>query len=434
MPDPPNSFPAQIISASVNAGRGSPDGKGKALKSALDLSSIAIGHPAPAANADSGGRGSGALSESVDAQADASTAVAGRPEISVVMTVYNGARFLAEAVDSVLRQTLTDFEFIIVDDGSTDASVSILQEFERNDRRIRLVQQGNSGIAAALNRALMEAACDLVAHIDHDDRVLPQWLEMQLAYYRRYSECSVVCSYGYFLNTAGTRFGFSGNPVDVERGRKELDPSLFVELIHSSVLMRRADVLKVGGYRSLGAEDRDLWGRIVTAGMMIRCNPMPLVEYRLHGASEVARKRSKQQKFARHGVDINIVRRLKGEPELTPHQVELLHNSKPLPWKIRNSGRVAAGKNFRLAARHFSEGDWLPFFGRLLLAFLLRPLYVFSRSRRKMWHRPDTDQASHGRRPVKSPSDNKGRPGGVIRLVHARATPENNDLPLEPGA
>ncbi len=345
------------------------------------------------------------------------------------MTVYNGARFLGEAVQSVLQQTLDNFEFVIVDDGSTDNSISILNEFALSDHRIRVVQQSNGGIAAALNRALAEATCDLVAHIDHDDRVLPNWLEMQLAFFRQHPECSVVCSYGYFLNTAGMRFGFSGNPVDVERGRREFDPSYFVELIHSSVLMRRADVLQVGGYRSIGAEDRDLWGRIVTAGMMIRCNPIPLVEYRLHGASEVARKRSRQQRFARHGVDINIVRRLKGEPELDPHQVELLHRSKPLPWRLRNYGRVAAGKNFRLAARHFSEGSWVRFFFRLLLAVLLRPFYVLSRSRRKMWHRPEKgSRASRPQQEGPRPVDGAAHAGVVLDAVHAQAeTPPHLD-------
>ena len=353
------------------------------------------------------------------------------PELSVVMTVYNGARFLREAIVSVLEQTLTNFEFIIVDDGSTDASVSMLLDFERIDHRIKVVQQSNSGIAAALNRALLEARCDLVAHLDHDDRVLPQWLELQMDFYRQHPDCSVVCSYGYFLNTSGVRFGFSGNPVDVERGRRELDPSLFVELIHSSVLMLRADVLRVGGYRSLGAEDRDLWGRIVTAGMMIRCNPMPLVEYRLHGASEVARKRSRQQKFARHGVDINIVRRLKGEPELTPYQVEMLHRSKPLPWRIRNFGRVAAGRNFRLAARHFSEGSWFSFVYRLLLAFLIRPFYVFTRSRHKMWQRPDKDKRSAMiRESLASNMTETTTVSGMVQGVHAQATLESEITPI----
>lgn len=352
------------------------------------------------------------------------------PAISVIMTVYNGSRFLEDAVRSVLRQTFVDFEFIIVDDGSTDDSVSILRAFAGVDHRIRVVEQANGGIAVALNRALQEAACDLVAHIDHDDRVLPEWLAEQMAFLERHPECSVVSSYGYFLSTSGARFGFSGNPVDVERGRRELDPSLFVELIHSSVIMRRADVLRVGGYRSLGAEDRDLWGRIVTAGLMIRCNPVPLVEYRLHGASEIARKRTRQQRFARHAVDVNIVRRLRGEAELTPHQVELLHRTKPLLWRLRNSIRIAAGRNFRLAARHFSEGSWMRFICRLLFAFLLRPVYIVSRSRRKMWHKSDRHPVrmiAQDTLPSRADHPAGFSLGGVLGDVQAKSMHESED-------
>ncbi len=305
-------------------------------------------------------------------------------KLSIVMSVYNGERFVAEAIESVLSQTFTEFEFVIVDDGSTDRSSQIINEYKARDPRIVLISQENSGISASLNRGLMEAKNDLVAHIDHDDRALPNWLERQLAFWRQHSECSVVSSFAYFINTSGKRFGVSRNLVDVEKGRRELNPSLFLELIHSSVLMRKKDVLAVGGYRPITTEDRDLWGRVVTAGMMIRCNPKPLVEYRLHGSSETTRKLNTVETFARRGIDMNIVRRLKGERELTAEEVEQWYRSRPATEKVKEFRRVCAGVNFRRAARHYSEGKWLSLMYAFGLATLMRPIYVLTRAFNKV--------------------------------------------------
>ena len=307
-----------------------------------------------------------------------------RPPLSVFMTVYNGELFLEEAVRSVLQQTYTNFEFIIVNDGSTDGTEGILNRLQTADPRIRVTHQNNLGPAAALNNALALTQHDLVAHIDHDDRALPHWLESQLTFLLHDQDCSVVSSHGFFINSRGKRFGRSANPVDVDKGRRELNPGCFLELIHSSVLMRRKAILSVGGYRPIKFEDRDLWGRVVTAGLMIRCNPVPLIEYRLHGLSETTRKTTPLQDCARRGVDINIVRRLQGLPELTPEQLCDFFRNRPLWVRWQDFRRRQAGLHFRQAARHFSEGQWLLLTRTLAVAIALRPLYIVSRARQKL--------------------------------------------------
>ena len=300
------------------------------------------------------------------------------------MTAYDGERFLEDAIQSVLDQTFKDFELVVVDDGSTDDTARILAKFQERDPRVVVIAQPNQGIAAAMNRALQTAKCDLVAHIDHDDRALPRWLESQFNFLLQHPDSSIVCSYGYFVTASGKRFGKSENPVDVEKGRRELDPSCFLELIHSTVLMRKKDIQAVGGYRQAMPEDRDLWGRVVTAGMMIRCNPVPLVEYRLHGRSLSTRKMDRSQIYASRGLDLNVVRRLKGEPELTPLEIWKIYRKQPLHQKWRECRRVISGINFRLAARHYSEGQWFRLAGRLLVALALRPIYVLTRARKKL--------------------------------------------------
>ena len=102
------------------------------------------------------------------------------PLISVVMPVYNGEKFLAEAIDSILAQTYTDFEFIIVDDGSKDHSTEIINDYAKRDPRVRLVQLAeNSGVASARNAGIAAARGKYIASMDSDDISLPERLRMQ---------------------------------------------------------------------------------------------------------------------------------------------------------------------------------------------------------------------------------------------------------------
>src|SRR5438045_3930995 len=108
------------------------------------------------------------------------------PTVSVLMPVYNGARYLAEAVESILAQTYRDFEFVIVDDGSTDRSPAMLDEYARRDSRVRIVRRGNTGIVGALNDAIADSKAPLIARMDADDVSLPDRLEKQVGYMREH--------------------------------------------------------------------------------------------------------------------------------------------------------------------------------------------------------------------------------------------------------
>src|SRR6478672_11907562 len=106
------------------------------------------------------------------------------PTLSVLMPVYNGARYLAEAVESILGQTFRDFELIIVNDGSTDGSEKILRRYAEQDGRIKLISRPNTGIVGALNDAIAASKCELMARMDADDVAMPDRFEKQLAYMR----------------------------------------------------------------------------------------------------------------------------------------------------------------------------------------------------------------------------------------------------------
>ncbi len=299
--------------------------------------------------------------------------------VSVIMAVYNGEQFLSEAIESVLGQTFSDFEFIIINDGSSDRTAEILAHYEQQDSRIVLASHANCGLPASLNRAISISASSLLARMDGDDRALPFWLQKQIEFLAQNSDCSMISSYAYFINSAGKRVGKAGNPVNVERGWAAMNPTHFLEIIHPTVLMRKRDVLTLGGYRKGFLEDRDLWGRMVTAGMMIRCNPEPLIEYRLHGGSISARKLTQSEEYLRLGIDLNVVRRMRGEAELSPVEIEEWFRSRPLGEQFRQRLNVFYGRYFRDASRHYANNHWLKFIWAVSIAAAIRPIYTLRR-------------------------------------------------------
>jgi glycosyltransferase involved in cell wall biosynthesis len=210
------------------------------------------------------------------------------PTISVVTSCYNASEYLTEAVESILNQTVTDFELLLIDDGSTDNTVELLRNFEKKDKRIIVVEKRNTGLGDSLNVGLRLAKSPWIARMDQDDVAMSDRFEKQLAYVFIQNEIILL----------GT-----GCLVIDENGRiikKKIYPATQKELIHklvnnemafphSSVLFRRDKALSIGGYRGRlnGAEDRDLWLRLSRLGR-IACLQEPLIKLRRHQASMTA--------------------------------------------------------------------------------------------------------------------------------------------------
>ena len=114
-----------------------------------------------------------------------------KPLVTVLMPVYNGEKYLREAMDSILKQTLTNFEFLIIDDGSKDSSVKIINSY--NDPRIKLVKNEiNLGISKTLNRGIELASAELIARMDADDISYPSRLQKQYDYFTNNPECALL--------------------------------------------------------------------------------------------------------------------------------------------------------------------------------------------------------------------------------------------------
>jgi glycosyltransferase involved in cell wall biosynthesis len=203
------------------------------------------------------------------------------PNISVVMPVFNGARFVASAIESIQNQTLEDFEFIIVDDGSTDATSEILTFYAGRDRRIRVLRQDNTGVVGALNRGIEVARAPLLARMDADDLSRPGRFEAQSQFLADDPDCTVVGSAVRLIDAQG-----SGDRIILHPRRlADLGEAVGAGriLAHPTALMRLEAVRKVGGYRPAfqGVEDTDLWLRLVSLGPIGNLEEV-LLDYRMH--------------------------------------------------------------------------------------------------------------------------------------------------------
>ena len=223
------------------------------------------------------------------------------PRVSVVMTTYNGARFLGEAVESILSQSYTDLELIVVDDGSTDSSASIIRSFSARDSRVRgIFLKENLGIPKAANRGLRFARGEYVARMDSDDLCHPDRLRQQVCYLDKHEMVHVVgCHYraidkeGFFCSAAYAKSFMA--PIPIVFGRYRVAENILrfgYPVLHATIVCRHSTFLSVDGYREFFpmSEDDDLYSRIVSLhGGVLDSLPKKLYYYRHYGSSTTQR-------------------------------------------------------------------------------------------------------------------------------------------------
>jgi glycosyltransferase involved in cell wall biosynthesis len=287
------------------------------------------------------------------------------PIVSVVVPVYNAAPFLRTAIASVLAQTFRDFELIAVDDGSTDASKSLLDEIAAGDSRVRVISRPNTGIVGALNDGLAAARGEFIARMDADDLALPARFETQLAWLRAHPECVAL----------GTDIIYTDPEGDLLiRHRPALEHDGIVDqllagnggaLIHPTVIFRRAAVQQAGGYRQQfnWIEDLDLFLRLSEIGRLANL-PEVFLHYRQHLKS-VNRTHGTRDALRRQIV--NPYRARRNLAPLPPRAAEPHAPQNPADWRrhwaydaARGEHWSSARKNARLAclARPFDRRNW----------------------------------------------------------------------------
>lgn len=222
-------------------------------------------------------------------------------EISVLMPVRNGMPFLPEAVQSILGQTLGDFELLVINNGSTDGTLDYLKTVR--DARVRVLSPGNIGLARALNIGLAQARGEYVARHDADDRSAPERFARQVSFLDAHPEVAVLGTCVNFVGAGGSEV----RDARTETVRTQQDPAQTPEQIlammpltccvaHGSVMMRAAVAVKAGGYNpaTVPAEDYDLWLRLLPHHAIAKL-PERLYDYRVHDEQSSGARRSEQQ-------------------------------------------------------------------------------------------------------------------------------------------
>ena len=249
------------------------------------------------------------------------------PAVSVVMPTYNAEAFVDAAVASVRGQTFSDFELIIVDDGSDDHTIEILLRHLAADRRIQVLRKPHRGICEALNDAIAVASGAYIARMDADDIALASRLERQVAALSARPSVAVVGSNYEIIDATGAKRGASDLPTDSAEIRAALERSNCIA--HPTVLMRRDAFLAIEGYRRAfrQCEDYDLWVRLSERYDLINLAE-PTLRYRQH-PGQLEWRDVEQRALSMLGVRASAQRRREGLPDPAErfHQVtrEYLH-------------------------------------------------------------------------------------------------------------
>jgi len=191
------------------------------------------------------------------------------PLITVLMPAYNAEKYISEAISSVLDQTFTDFELLIINDGSTDTTEQIINAF--NDPRIRLINQTNQGVAAALNIGLLNAKADMVARFDADDICLPHRLEKQFDFLSTHPDYVLTGTDAAYVDMNGDFIFTSDHTAYSDEEIRSL-PLETCPFSHVTVLYKKQAVIDAGMYdiNAHGFEDHLLWHKLIKKGRV--CN------------------------------------------------------------------------------------------------------------------------------------------------------------------
>lgn len=259
----------------------------------------------------------------------------------MLLPVYNGERFIRRAVDSILAQTFTDFELVVVDDGSTDATATVLYHYADDPRVVVERLPTNQGLVAALNRGLEKCRGELIARLDADDVAKPRRLELQVRAFElepRLTLCSTATEH---ITENGNHVRFGAPPLS--HGAMTIAMLRGNRITHSSVMFRRTAVEEAGGYRSdwFPVEDYDLWLRMLTIGEF-RGLPERLIQYTVSDGGISSRLHDKQLDLLRQRA-VQYAEELVGAPCDEVSTKVVARSAKAIRKSLAQSGIDDAG-------------------------------------------------------------------------------------------
>ena len=302
--------------------------------------------------------------------------------ISVIMSVYNGAPHIHASIQSILQQSFTNFELLVLNDGSTDSSSQILNGLAASDPRIRLIERENRGLVASLNELIAAAKSPLLARMDSDDIAMPDRLGLQFEYLAANPGIGIIGTNTHdldengFLQKAVERYPLT--PQDARLSLRNGPP-----VCHPSVMMRTDIIRALGGYRAAfrHAEDYDLWLRASLVTDI--CNlPDRLLLYR-RSPQQISQKHAAEQAKAAAVAWLDHVRCSEGKASLFDHMPHLPHydaldalfgneNSsayvrRKVVERMRYSNEMLKGPEFSMMLQQVRAGEGFEGVGRTIL-------------------------------------------------------------------
>ena len=246
---------------------------------------------------------------------------AATPRVSVVMSAYNSADYLALALDSILAQTFTDFECLVHDDGSTDGTWAILQEYAARDPRVIPTTGPNQGIVPCINQLIASARGEFIARMDADDICLPERFAKQVAFLDAHPD-HVLLGANWLAMDGGGRAIF---PSDLPLDHDEIDQLNIrglTSLLQPVAMMRTQALRDLGGYdpEFRRSQDLDMWLRLAEVGQIANL-PDILLRYRIHDQSASTATQGLQGQLARRACENAWARRgVTGSYDHTPYR------------------------------------------------------------------------------------------------------------------
>jgi len=301
------------------------------------------------------------------------------PRVSVLLPVWNGEAFLEQAMESILRQTLSSFELIVIDDGSTDRTAAIAEEFASRDTRVRVLRRLHEGFSATLNAGIEAARGEYVARMDADDISLPDRLRKQVAYLDIHPACVAVGAWIEVVDEAGRHIGLK----TFAKTHNEISAALLCgssPMAHPTVVFRRDVVRAAGGYdaRRYPSEDLDLWFRLGERGELANLGEA-LLQHRRHKAAMGVREYEKMK-----AMTLTICNQARAQHGLRPrHGTPILAGTNADAQYHFECARTALIAGPRLTAVRYAaatiaaEPDRLYSYAALFACAVPRPLLRF---------------------------------------------------------
>ncbi|TNJ40966.1 glycosyltransferase [Phaeobacter sp. B1627] len=278
------------------------------------------------------------------------------PKVTVLMPVYNVGIHLHAAAKSILTQTFTDFEFIVVDDGSEDGSPELIERMA--DPRIHLIRAPHGGLVAALNLGMSHAKGEYLARMDADDIAHPERLALQVTHLDERPDIGLVCSNVTIIDGEGN---VTGKQVEPNCTAEALVEGLLYQrrmkpIIHPSVMMRREVFETLGGYRDFkSAEDRDFWLRASDSYRFSRLN-QALLSYRIH-ATGISREKGAEQAVSSAMAALNYLVYRGSKVDLFQDQPETFQATAKTVRTRMETEVLDAAVAFRAARDEFRNGS-----------------------------------------------------------------------------